>query len=225
MARLASAMGRLVGVFLLAGFVSAFAWAVAPGGRERAVPPDDPAELVADLSAFEPAAAGAAATVAALESASSQSSPATVDHASFGGEMAGLRIAMPRLRIDLPLELGEIERDTPRDSYAGATPEHAAFVLPGSALLGRGGNTYVYAHARPGMFLALWQARIGDEVVVYGNGAERRYRLAVIAAQVSPGDISWLDPGAPERVTLQTSTGPRPEDPRFLAVAYPDGGR
>jgi sortase (surface protein transpeptidase) len=138
--------------------------------------------------------------------------------------IAGSRIAVPRLGIDLPLEIGEIARDVPREDYAGATPENAAFVFPSSRLPGEGGNTFIYAHARAGMFLSLWGAKLGDEVVIYhpDDGGRRSYRVALIAPRVNPADAHWLDPTGDERVTLQTSTGPNPGDPRFIVVAYPE---
>lgn len=138
--------------------------------------------------------------------------------------IAGSRIAVPRLGIDLPLELGEIARDVPREGYAGATPENVAFVFPSSRLPGEGGNTYIYAHARVGMFLSLWGAKLGDEVVIYrpDDGGRRSYRVTLIAPRVNPTDAHWLDPNGEERLTLQTSTGPNPTDPRFIVVAYPE---
>jgi sortase (surface protein transpeptidase) len=147
--------------------------------------------------------------------AAATSKPVTID---------GSRIAVPRLGIDLPLELGEIARDVPRDGYAGATPENVAFIFPSSRMPGEGGNTYIYAHARVGMFLALWGAKLGDEIVIYraDGGDHRSYRVALIAPRVSPTDAHWLDASGDERVTLQTSTGPNPGDPRFIVVAYPE---
>ena len=138
--------------------------------------------------------------------------------------IVGSRIAVPRLGIDLPLALGEIARDVPREGFAGATPENVAFVFPSSRLPGEGGNTYIYAHARTGMFLSLWGAKLGDEVVIYrpDDGARRSYRVALIAPRVNPTDAHWLDPNGEERLTLQTSTGPNPGDPRFIVVAYPE---
>jgi sortase (surface protein transpeptidase) len=138
--------------------------------------------------------------------------------------IAGSRIAIPRLGIDLPLELGEVARDVPRAGYAGATPENVALVFPSSRVPGEGGNTYIYAHARVGMFLALWGARVGDEVVIYrpDDGARRSYRVSLVAPRVNPTETRWLDPSGDERLTLQTSTGPNPGDPRFIVVAYPE---
>lgn len=135
----------------------------------------------------------------------------------------GLRIAIPRLGIDLPLDVGDIGRDVPRPDYSGATPEGVAWLFPGSNVPGRSGNSYVYAHARSGMFLALWSVRLDDVVLVLRSDRSvlRTYRIALVVPRVDPLDTHWLDSGGRERLTLQTSTGPRPMDPRFIAVAYP----
>jgi len=138
----------------------------------------------------------------------------------------GLHIVLPRLAIDLPLERGDPERDVPRPGFAGATPEQLALVYPGSRSPGDGGNTYIYAHARAGMFLSLWNAKIGDSVVIARSDGSilRLYQVGLIVPRVDPADTQWLDAHGVERLTLQTSTGPRPEDPRFIVVAYPVAG-
>jgi hypothetical protein len=138
----------------------------------------------------------------------------------------GLRISIPRLGIDLPLDAGDIGRDVPRSGYTGGTPEAVALLYPGTNVPGEGsGNAYIYAHARTGMFLSLWDARVDDAVFVLKDDRSvvRAYRIALVLPRVDPSDTGWLDPSGPERLTLQTSTGPRPEDPRFIAVAYPIG--
>jgi sortase (surface protein transpeptidase) len=141
-------------------------------------------------------------------------------------DVAGLRIVLPRLGIDLPLDVGDPERDVPRPGFAGATPEHRAFVYPGSRSPGDSGNTYIYAHARAGMFLSLWNAKLGDTVVIArGDGSiARSYHITLIVPRVDPTDTRWLDAQGDERLTLQTSTGPRAEDPRFIVVAHPVAG-
>ncbi|MGH2450589.1 MAG: sortase [Candidatus Limnocylindria bacterium] len=128
----------------------------------------------------------------------------------------GYRIQIFRLGIDLPIQAGEVERDVIR----GETPEDAAFHLPGSAIPGERGNAYIYAHARLGMFLALWGARVGDEVFVSTPaGTSLRYVVTEIHPRVPPSDVSWVEPTDDERLTLQTSTGAYPDDPRFVVVA------
>lgn len=130
----------------------------------------------------------------------------------------GHRIKIARLAIDLPIAEGDIERDTVRQE----TPDNFAFHFPGTAIPGGGGNSYIYAHARRGMFLSLWSARVGDEVVIVSpDGHERRYLVSEVHPRVEPTDVSWAQPTAAERLTLQTSTGPNPGDPRFVVIALP----
>ena len=130
----------------------------------------------------------------------------------------GYRIKIARLAIDLPIIEGDLERDAVRQE----TPENVALHLPGSAIPGDGSNTYIYAHARRGMFLTLWSAREGDEVlVVTPSGQVLRYLVSEVHPRVDPTDVSWVAPTTGERLTLQTSTGPNPGDPRFVVVALP----
>ncbi len=130
----------------------------------------------------------------------------------------GYRIKVPRLAIDLPLAEGDMDRDAVRQQ----TPENFAFHLPGSALPGDSGNAYFYAHARAGMFLALWNARDGDEVVITTPDArELHYVVSEVHPRVDPTDVSWAGPTSGARLTLQTSTGPNSGDPRFVVIALP----
>ena len=130
----------------------------------------------------------------------------------------GYRIKSQRLAIDLPIAEGDIERDT----MLQQTPDNFAFHFPGTAVPGGRGNSYIYAHARRGMFLTLWSAREGDEVVIATpDGRELRYLVSEVHPRVEPSDVSWAAPTATERLTLQTSTGPNPADPRFVVIALP----
>lgn len=159
-----------------------------------------------------------------LDSVASPPPPAAAPTAAPGREIAGARVVIERLGIDLPLVWGDVGRDVPRDNYAGATPERVALVFPGSALPGAGGNTYIYSHARTGMFLTLWNVQAGDIVELRWPDGVLRYTIQRIVPRVDPTDTSWLNPHGPERITLQTSTGPRASDPRFVAVAGPTEG-
>lgn len=130
----------------------------------------------------------------------------------------GYRVLMPRLRIDLPIKEGDVARDIDNQQ----TPEHAAFHLPGTRIPGEGSNSYIYAHARAGMFLALWDAREGDEVIIVTpTGAQLRYAVSEVHSRIPPTETKWVQPTPTERITLQTSTGPNPQDPRFVIVAIP----
>ena len=130
----------------------------------------------------------------------------------------GYRIRMPRLGIDLPIAEGDLYRDTVQQQ----TPENFAFHFPGTAIPGVVGNSYIYAHARRGMFLSLWNARVGDEVsITTPAGVELKFVVTEVHPRVPPLDTSWLQPSDDERLTLQTSTGPNSGDPRFVVIAAP----
>lgn len=131
----------------------------------------------------------------------------------------GYRIAMPRLGIDLPIAEGDVQRDV----VIQRTPENFAFHFPGTAIPGTLGNSYIYAHARRGMFLSLWNARVGDNVsITTPGGDELKFVVTEVHPRVPAADTSWLQPTDDERLTLQTSTGPNRDDPRFVVVAAPE---
>jgi hypothetical protein len=161
----------------------------------------------------------------ALPSASISTTPATTTAAGSTTVASaivpipdGYRIRMARLGIDLPIAEGDLYRDTVQQQ----TPENFAFHFPGTAIPGAVGNSYLYAHARRGMFLSLWNARLGDDVTITTPaGIELKFKVTEIPGKVPPGDTSWLKPSSDERLTLQTSTGPNPQDPRFVVIAAP----
>jgi LPXTG-site transpeptidase (sortase) family protein len=132
---------------------------------------------------------------------------------------SGYRVSLPRLGIDLPIAEGDVKRDIDDQR----TPESFAFHLPGTALPGQNGNVYLYAHARDGMFLALWSVRPGDEVIISASDRVLLYVVRDVFPRVAPTDVSSTQPTTTERLTLQTSTGPSPADPRFVVFAFPRG--
>jgi hypothetical protein len=131
-------------------------------------------------------------------------------------DFSGYRIVIARLGINLPIAEGDIPRDVDR----AQTPDFYAFHLPGTSIF-EAGNTYLYAHARVGMFLSLWNARVGDIVTVRTPGGTREYVIEEIHPRVPPLEVSWAGPTTDTRLTLQTSTGPNGNDPRFVVVARP----
>ena len=72
------------------------------------------------------------------------------------------------------------------------------------------------------MFLTLWNAKVGDEIFVSTPDLRAlKYVVSEVHARVAPDDVSWVQPTSSERLTLQTSTGPDPGDPRFVVIAVP----
>ncbi len=184
----------------------------------RASTPQVPAAL--PPAALSPAALSPAALSPATLSPPSASPAVLVGGApsTVGPIPDGFRVRVPRLRIDLPIEEGIIERDIERQR----TPEGFAFHLPGTAIPGERGNTYLYSHARAGMFLSLWDARPGDEILIATpDGRTLTYVVSEVRPRVAPNDVSVAQPTPEERLTLQTSTGPNAGDPRFVVIALP----
>lgn len=234
------ALVLLLGIALVTPLVQPTPSSV-PQGVDRIAPPavlelpnDRPARTASDRG-LAPAPSDAAAEAFPTLSIAAVASPAPADAApppaqgavatapSTGATAApaqyvldGMRVRVARLGIDLPLLPG----DTVRDTDLRATPSGAAFLLPSSPPPGSGGNSYIYAHARRGMFLSLWNVRLGDAVEVTAGSSEvRRYVVTEIHPRVVPTDVRYTLPTPDERVTLQTSTGPRDADPRFVVVA------
>ena len=126
----------------------------------------------------------------------------------------------PRIKIDkVSIDLLVVKGD-------GKTPpvKYEAFTYPGSDhLLGPnpgGGNSYVYAHARVGMFWNLHHLNIGDKITIdYGGGKTLQYRVSELHTSVDWRDLEWTLPTSDDRLTLQTCNGWRDEDPRFIVVA------
>jgi len=129
--------------------------------------------------------------------------------------MAVVRCPFPKakiLSIDLPIVEGDgIE-----------APIGKAAHYPGSAWPGGGSNIYLYGHARTGMFIDLWQARVGDTIELdLVDGTMRTYVVTVVLPKVPWDAMEYLDPTATEQLTLQTSTSYYATAPRFIVIAVP----
>jgi sortase A len=121
-------------------------------------------------------------------------------------------IAIKRLGIDLPV----IEGD------GIDAPLGKAVHYPGTAWPGGGSNIYLYGHAREHAFIALWDVRVGDEIVVHLiDGTERVYEVSEIRPRVAWNDMSVIAPTPTEQLSLQTCTSYENTAPRFLVIAVP----
>jgi LPXTG-site transpeptidase (sortase) family protein len=121
-------------------------------------------------------------------------------------------LRLDRLGIDLDLVEGD-----------GVTvPEGAAAHYPGTAWPGEASNTYLYAHAREGHFLELWQVRSGDLVEMdMADGSVASYRVTEIHPVVEWDALEYLAPSSSERLTLQTCLTYDDTAPRFIVIAEP----
>jgi len=124
-------------------------------------------------------------------------------------------IAIPALGIDLPVYQG--------DGYTAELGKVAHY--PTSAWPHAGSLIYLYAHAREHNFLALWNAKIGEQVNLrLADGSTATYVISRIDAKVRWDDLSWLDPTPTEVLRLQTCNSYQETAPRFIVEAQPVGG-
>jgi hypothetical protein len=143
-------------------------------------------------------------------------------------ETVATRIVIRSERIDLPI----ISRD---QKVPGQGPDkyppcdvalyHTAFGQPG-----QGTTTYLYAHARDGMFLPLLEASqvrngaslLGALVQVYTSD-ERVHIYLITRVKRHATDFSLVDRAPPgtEQLILQTSEGPRGTVPKLQVLAEP----
>jgi sortase A len=161
-----------------------------------------------------PLATVAPAVTAPTTPASDASSPgiSPSPSGSAGSGVRASRIQIARLGIDLSI----IEGDG-IDAPIGKAAHY-----PGSAWPGGGSNMYIYAHARVGMFITLWQVRLGDTVKLQLiDGTSRTYVVTRILPKVPFDAVQYLQPTPTEQLTLQTSTSYYSTAPRFVVIAAP----
>jgi LPXTG-site transpeptidase (sortase) family protein len=122
------------------------------------------------------------------------------------------RIRIPNLSIDLKIVEGD----------GLDVPLYKAAHYPGSAWPNGGTNIYLYGHARDGMFINLWNARIGDQVLLdLVDGTTKTYQVDKIMQSVAWDDVKLLDPTPTEQLTLQTCVSYGLTAPRFVVIAHP----
>ncbi|CAN5451393.1 hypothetical protein BH20CHL7_BH20CHL7_01220 [soil metagenome] len=135
------------------------------------------------------------------------------------------RVVIEALDIDLPIVSGDLE-------VAGNAPDYplcdVAQYLTTYRYPGRPGTTWIYAHAREGMFLPLLRASerkdgkslIGTEVEVYSTGARRyTYRITDVYRHALDRSVA-AGLAADERIlVLQTSEGPKGTVPKLQIAA------
>lgn len=179
------------------------------GASSAAAPPSStPPTAVASMPS-SPASAAATFPVvpSALPTGSAGPSNAPLTH-----PVVATRLIIKRLGIDLPIVEGD----------GVDAPLYKVAHYPGSSWPGGGTNIYLYAHARTGMFLSLWKAKVGDQVVLdLANGMTRTYVVTKILPKVAWNDMQVVAPTPQEQLTLQTCTSYQETAPRFLVIAVP----
>jgi LPXTG-site transpeptidase (sortase) family protein len=178
-------------------------------GLATPVPSDDQAAapLITDLPMVT-----VPPTASPGSSATAFPSPSATATASPGVGIVANHITIARLGIDLPIVEGD----------GIDTPIGKAAHFPGTAWPGGGSNIYLYGHARTGMFIGLWKARVGDRIELgLVDGTTRTYVVTKILSKVAWNALHYLDPTPTEQLSLQTCTSYGQTAPRFIVIAVP----
>jgi LPXTG-site transpeptidase (sortase) family protein len=188
-------------ILVLALAIAAAAVAVSLSGG---TPPDGVAAIPSTSPSNRPPST---ATLPAIATPSARLTPSPQPEG-----IVARRIQITRLGIDLRIVEGD-GIDAPLDKAAH---------YPGSGWPDGGTNIYIYAHAQKGMFLSLWDAEVGDEVVLdLVDGTSRRYIVTQVLPRIPWNALKYLGPTPTEQLSLQTSTSYTPTAPRFLVIAEP----
>ncbi len=122
------------------------------------------------------------------------------------------RVKLVRLGISLQVVEGD-----GIDAPLGKAAHH-----PDTGWPGGGVNVFIYAHAQNGMFLPLWEAKLGDEVQLdLVTGTTVRYTVTKILPNAAWNDLELATATAGEKLTLETCTSYGPTAPRFVVIAEP----
>jgi hypothetical protein len=198
--RLLPAVLTAVGLALLANGLMTYTTAVQPPPEARALASYEP--LPTPFGAVTLPGAGAAA------------------NPSFPPDRVATRLAIRRLDIDLPIMLQT-------DNYGLFPLCDVALYQPLFGQPGQGRATYLYAHARAGMFLPLLersrrpdngQSMVGMLVEVYTSD-NWRFIYAISEVRRHTRDLNDAAATTTERLWMQTSEGPMGTVPKLQVVA------
>jgi sortase (surface protein transpeptidase) len=219
----ASSLLAGLGVMLLAFGLFAY---LQPLGAAAGSPGSAAASPVLTAPPASPAGSPGVPAPASLAPAS-PSAPSSSPPPSSGA--VATRVVIPALKIDLPVINGATEQPGANGQpfpYCNVAAYLDAFSQPG-----RPGTTYIYAHARAGMFLPLLTASqvdngagmVGYSVLVYTSDSKVYwYSIAVVKRHVALGprqfDITKAVPGV-QQLVLQTSETPYDTGPKLQVLA------
>lgn len=172
------------------------------------------------------ASAVTSASPKASTSADVPPSPTMTPAAEASSDELPTRVVMTGLDIDLPVVSGDLK-------VAGNPPDYplcdVAQYLTTYPYPGRPGTTtWIYGHAREGMFLRLLEASevrdgaslIGQSALVYTDAGRRfGYRITEVQRHATDRSSARDVPADSGRLVLQTSEGPKGTVPKLQVVA------
>jgi hypothetical protein len=212
--RLLPAILTALGVSLIAGGLLTYTGAVEPS------PEPDASEIIVSAS---PTPTPAATPSLVLPTLPPLGTAAPTPSPTIPANRVATRVVVPALKIDLPIVKGPANRVLCNVAMYAEAP---GLVQPGEA-----GSTYIYGHARKGMFLPLLDASKKNNgksmlnmiVEVYTNDDQRlTYTITEVRRHV-PKSNGFADPLSRKTDTLwlQTSEGPKGTPTVLQVLAEP----
>ncbi|MDP8904780.1 MAG: hypothetical protein M3N29_05605 [Chloroflexota bacterium] len=225
MAALARLIERMLPALLMASSVTLLS-----AGIFAYAPPGTLSERVASPSPSPPSrspspAATAASSPSGLSGTAQPTLPAGATLAPSSAGASPTRVVIPSLDIDLPVVRGDLE--LPGNGSQFPLCDVAQFLVE-YPTPGVPGSTYIYAHARAGMFLPLLEASHADDgaellgalVEVYSADLTRHlYEIFVVKRHATDLSLASDVPRGEYRLVLQTSEGPRGTIPKLQVAA------
>lgn len=115
-----------------------------------------------------------------------------------------IRIVIPSLLIDLPVDVGTYNQDSGSWTVDATRAYYADASMP---VNNSNGLTLIYGHAQSSVFETLPQIQPDAEALIYTNtGYIFHYRHTSVRV-VQPTDVSVFTPNGPPKLVLQTCTG------------------
>lgn len=151
-------------------------------------------------------------------SGSAEPSPSTGPSASPDVRALATRVVIPALNIDLPVVLGT-------DTYPLC---NVAMYFQEMGQPGEGRATYLYAHARVGMFGPIYelahagkQQRMLGMIVQLYTSDDKLYLYEIREVRVHQLSLNDAFSATTEQLWLQTSEGPKGTPGKTQVIAYP----
>jgi LPXTG-site transpeptidase (sortase) family protein len=128
-----------------------------------------------------------------------------------------VRIVIPRLGIDLPVDDGVYN---PADKSWTLSKNHAHFALLSSLANDKGGSTFIYGHNNKLVFGSLHLVQPGDIAQIYTeNGHMFTYKFQR-TQEIKPEQVTVLDYQGPPVLTVQTCSGTWYENRQIFSFTY-----
>jgi hypothetical protein len=212
--RVIPALLTALGVMLLTGGLLSYADPSTVGPS----PSDSP--VTVELSPSPSPSPSIAPSTSASPSPSSSASPSASPSATPKptAPAVATRVVIPSLKVDLPVIKGP----------SGYPPCDVALYLKELGQPGQARATYLYAHARTGMFLPLLDASkvdngagmLGKQVQVYtSDDTLHLYEIFMVKRHQRSLDPAFA--AKSDQLWLQTSEGPNSSYPKLMVVARP----